>query len=183
MMNVHSKGSNGHETGIKALSHECCISLCMRNECHFFGIRWNAIHVRFVLWMDVLHPVMCVVCTCYFFNFVNVIRFWYVKVRSFLIHSLMRHSCDRAFRDDTNVLGPIATFAHSDWQCWLRAWLWLVFILVCHLLTEEQRNRFPVRVMFIATDDPSTPLNDSAAKNTSVAFWSKTNEILGVNID
>ena len=32
----------------------------------FFGIRWNAIHVRFILWMDVHHPVMCVVCTCYF---------------------------------------------------------------------------------------------------------------------
>ena len=33
----------------------------------FFAIRWNAFHVRFILWMDVHHPVMCVVvCTCYF---------------------------------------------------------------------------------------------------------------------
>ena len=32
----------------------------------FFGIRLNAIHVRVILWMDVHHSVMCVVCTCYF---------------------------------------------------------------------------------------------------------------------
>ncbi len=40
----------------------------MRNECHFLAsvVRWNAFHVRFILWMDVHHPVMCVVCTCHF---------------------------------------------------------------------------------------------------------------------
>ena len=34
---------------LKAMSHdECRISLRMRNECHFFWIRWNAIHVRII---------------------------------------------------------------------------------------------------------------------------------------
>ena len=35
-------------------------------------------------------------------------------------------------------------------------------IVLYNLLTVEQRNIFPVRVIFIFTNDPSTPVNNSA---------------------
>ena len=49
-----------------------------------FGICWNAIHVRFILWLDVHHQVTCVVRTCYF----SPLSTSFVSDTSFFPHKL-----------------------------------------------------------------------------------------------
>ncbi len=96
----------------KSLSHECRISLRMRKECHFFAsldVCWNAIHVCF---MDVHHPVMCVVCTCYF----SPLSTSFVSNTLKVIHSSYVSLCS------THVTGPLLcenSFCpvYSDHQC------------------------------------------------------------------
>ena len=85
----------------------CLIGQRMRNGCHFLASidqspsRRSAFHARLILWLDVHHQVICVVCVRYFSPLsTSFFCFSCVKRHSFLMRWTMRRSCDRAFQGD-----------------------------------------------------------------------------------